>query len=123
MATRRLPILFTGLNKAMAVLGILPRWSYVEVGDDEVKVRMSWAFSARIPRASIRSAVPYEGVVYGWGAHGWRGRWLVNGSSRNIVELRIDPRADARVVVFPIRLRTLRVSVTRPEELITATAP
>ena len=120
MAVRRFPILFTGPNKAMALLGIPQRRSVVEVDDTEVRVRMSWAFRATIPLGSIRSVSRYDGPVYGWGAHGWRGRWLVNGSSSNIVELAIDPPAPARTMVFPIRLRTLRVSVTEPEAFMAA---
>jgi hypothetical protein len=116
----RFPILFTGANKAMAVLGILPRWGHLDVDDDEVRVRMSWAFHAVIPRASIQSATPYSGPVYGWGAHGWRGAWLVNGSSKNLVDLEIAPPARARTLVFPLRLRKLRVSVVDPDGLIDA---
>jgi hypothetical protein len=32
-----------------------------------------------------------------WGVHGWRGRWAVNGSSKGMVELTIDPPVRARV--------------------------
>jgi hypothetical protein len=120
VAATRFPILFTGLNKGMAVLGILPRWSFVEVDDDVVRVRMSWAFRGTIPRSSVRSASRYLGRVYGWGAHGWRGEWLVNGSSSGIVEVAIDPPARARTLGYPVELRVLRVSVTEPEALIAA---
>jgi hypothetical protein len=56
-------------------------------------------------------------------AHGWRGRWLVNGSSKDIVELTIDPPVRAYVMGAPIDLRTLYVSVTDPQALIAACAP
>jgi hypothetical protein len=58
--------------------------------------------------------------VYSWGAHGWRGRWLVNGSSKGIVELTIDPPTRAYVMGVPVTLKTLWVSVTEPEALIEA---
>ena len=61
--------------------------------------------------------------MYSWGAHGWRGRWLVNGSSKGIVELTIDPRVRAYVMGVPVKLRTLWVSVTDPDALIAAAAP
>jgi hypothetical protein len=81
---------------------------------------MSVGFSTQIPLSSVTNAAPYHGMVTGWGAHGWRGRWLVNGSSKGIVELTVDPPARAYVLGFPIKLRTLRVSVTDPDALIDA---
>ncbi len=50
----------------------------------------------------------------GWGVHGWRGRWLVNGSSHGIVVLGIDPPARARTLGLPVRLRELAVSLEDP---------
>src|SRR4051794_29013206 len=46
-----------------------------------------WTFNTTLPRSSIVSAGHTSGPVTGWGAHGWRGRWLVNGSSRGLVRL------------------------------------
>ena len=46
--------------------------------------------------------------------HGWRQRWLVNGSSHGIVVLAIDPPARARVLGVPIRVRELAVSLDEP---------
>ncbi len=119
MATaRRFPIRFTGVNRAMVVLGILRRWSYVEVDEVAVRVRLSWAFTSTFDRGSVRAAAPYRGRVLGWGAHGWRGRWLVNGSSSGIVEVELDPEGRARVTGVPVRLRTLLVAVDDPDGLI-----
>lgn len=56
----------------------------------------------------------------GWGAHGWRGRWLVNGSSKGIVVLEIDPVARGRVLGFPVRVRDLALSLEDPEGLCEA---
>ena len=116
--TRRFPIRFTGLNKAMVVLGLLPSWSWVELDDDWVRVQMSYAFRLAVPRSSIRSAARDEGRVYGWGVHGWRGLWLVNGSSRGIVRIEIEPRARGRVLGWPVRVRTLLVAVEDPSALV-----
>jgi hypothetical protein len=121
---RRFPILFTGANKAMALLGITQGSSYVEVDVAEVRVRMSWAFRATIPREHITAVAPYDGKVWGWGAHGWSGRWLVNGSARNLVELAIDPPARGSVAGFPIRhLRQLRVAVVDRDGLLAELSP
>ena len=51
---------------------------------------------AEIPRDHIASFSPGRGMVLGWGVHGWRGRWLVNGSSKGLVRLEIDPAVRAR---------------------------
>lgn len=112
---QRFPILFTGLNKAMAVLGITRSNSWVEVTDTTMEVHLGWAFRGSVPHSSIRSVGDDTAPVWGWGAHGWKGVWLVNGSSRNIVRVVIDPPAPARAVGIPVHLKVLRVSVADPE--------
>ena len=83
-------------------------------------VRMSYAFTSTIARSAIRSVTPWSGRVWGWGVHGWRQRWLVNGSSHGIVVLTIDPAARARVLGVPIRVRELAVSLDDPAGFTTA---
>ena len=83
---------------------------------------MGWGFQATIPLSSIKNAEPNDDRVYARGLHGWRGRWLVNGSSNGMVELTIDPPVRAYVAGLPITLRTLWVSVTDPDALIAAVA-
>jgi hypothetical protein len=116
----RFPIRFTGFNRSMVVLGILPSRSYVDVGDGEVRVQLGWAFALRCPRSSVRGVSRYEGRVYGWGAHGWRGEWLVNGSSKGIVRVELEPRARGRVTFWPLRVHTLLVAVEDPDGLMAA---
>ncbi|MGA9276883.1 hypothetical protein [Ilumatobacter sp.] len=119
MSGQRFPIRFTGANRAMVVLGMSSRNSFIDVGDEVVTVRMGWAFSTSIPRAAVHDAADDDRRVLGWGAHGWRGRWLVNGSSSGIVCVRIDPATSARLMSFiPVSLRELRISVDEPAELI-----
>lgn len=120
MSRLRLPIRFTGLNRAMALLGMAPRNSFVELDDHEVDVRMGWAFRTRIPRSSIRSAAEHHGTPWGFGVHGWRGRWLVNGSSKGLVRIEIAPATRARVLGVPVTLRELTVAMADPAELIEA---
>ncbi|MEI2703899.1 MAG: hypothetical protein V9E89_01250 [Ilumatobacteraceae bacterium] len=110
----RYPILFTGANKAMVVLGIIPRQAYVDLSSTDITVRMGWAFRAVIPRAAVMAAEHDDGRVTGWGVHGWRGTWLVNGSADGLVRLDIDPPVKARTAMVPVRLRTLRVSLADP---------
>lgn len=101
-------------------LGMGPKQSEVRIADDVLHVKFGWGFRTAIPLSSITKAEPGQGRVTSWGAHGWRGRWLVNGSSKGIVELTIEPAAKAHVLGVPVKLSTLWVSVTEPEALIEA---
>ncbi|HEU0089012.1 MAG TPA: hypothetical protein VFQ77_15415 [Pseudonocardiaceae bacterium] len=103
-----------------AVLGTGPRASGVELGPGAVRVRLGWAFTAEIPRRAIRSVAPDSGLVTGWGVHGLAGRWLVNGSSRGLVRVGIDPPCRARMLGIPVRLHTLRLSLDEPDAFIAA---
>jgi hypothetical protein len=114
----RFPIRFTGASRAVVLLGVVPQRFFVEVGRDSLRVKMTWAFAATMPRSSVRSAVPDNGRVMGWGVHGWRGTWLVNGSSSGIVRVEIDPPGLARMLLWPVRLRVLRVAVEDPDRLV-----
>jgi len=103
-----------------------PRRCRVQVGAEHLYVTMgagAWAFAALIPRASILRVAPDTRRVGGWGAHGWRGRWLVNGSSRGMVCVDIDPPARASCFGFPIKLRQLRLSLEDPERFVTVVPP
>jgi len=105
-----------------APLGLGPGQSDVRIEDGNLRVEMGWGFRATTPLSSIKNAEPNDDKVYAWGVHGWRGRWLVNGSSKGMVELTIDPPVRAYVAGVPITLRTLWVSVTDPDALIAAVA-
>jgi hypothetical protein len=62
--------------------------------------------------------MPDNEAVTAWGVHGWRGSWLVNGSSSGLVRFEIEPAVRALIMGIPVRLTTLRLSVTSPSELI-----
>lgn len=79
---------------------------------------MGWGFRAEIPRPAVRDIGPDDAAVLGWGVHGWRGRWLVNGSSSGLVSLEIEPAVRAWVMGMPVRLRTLRLSLVAPDEFM-----
>jgi hypothetical protein len=108
------------LKPLLSALGAGPSHSSITLDDELLRVRMSWFFRAAVPRSAITGAKPFTGVVGGWGAHGWRGTWLVNGSSKGIVSITIDPPGRARCMGVPVKLRELRVSVEEPDELIAA---
>jgi hypothetical protein len=100
-----------------------PRRCHVVVTPDRLSVEMGtggWAFSGTVPRSSITRVVRVTGPVWAWGAHGWRGRWLVNGSSRGLVQITIKPAASGRCLMFPITLRELTVSLDEPDQFVAA---
>lgn len=99
------------------LLGLWPARSGVWVGRDSLRVTMGWGFRAEIPRRAVREIGPDGAAVGGWGVHGWRGRWLVNGSSSGLARLEIEPEVQAWVIGIPVRLRTLRLSLVAPGEL------
>jgi hypothetical protein len=107
----------------MGLIGVGPRFSGVVIDDEEVRVRMGWGFYAHIPLASIHGVGSTVRPFFAWGAHGWRGRWLVNGSSKGIVAIEIDPPARGWAIGFPLRLRVVYVSLADPDGFITALAP
>ena len=68
-----------------------PGRSGVEVGADEIRVRMA-DFKLHVPRSSIRSVRRSQARLGGTtGVHASRGQLLVNGSADGLVELALDP--------------------------------
>ena len=106
----------------LGTLGMGHRVSHVTVGSDALDVRMGWAFHARVPRDRIAHVAQVERPFIGWGVHGWRGRWLVNGSLQGVVAVEIDPPIRARVTFVPVRLRTLYLSLADPDAFEAALA-
>jgi len=114
----RFPIRFDRFNRTLALVGLRARSSWVEVADDRVTVVMGWAFHLTAPRSAITSVRPDLERVTGWGVHGWRGVWLVNGSSNGMVRIDFDPKVRARSTGFPVHVAAVRVSVVDPNGLI-----
>ena len=109
-----------GLRPLFSAMGLGPRYSGVDIDQNTVHVHLGWGFWSRFPRSAVVSAAPYDGRVYGWGAHGWGGRWLVNGSSKGIVTMRLVPTQRGWVLGIPVKLRELRVSVDDRDGLLQA---
>ena len=100
----------------LTLVGMPASAAYVDVTDDEVIVKMSWGFSATIPRSSIRGVRVLDTKVISIGVHGWRGKWLVNGAADRLVALDIDPAAKARTMFIPIKLTRLTLSLENREQ-------
>lgn len=112
---------YDGLGTAvMTPLGAGRSRSRVTVLDDRVEVHQGWAFTARVPRSSISGVRRSDRTTISRGAHGWSGRWLVNGAGDGLVVLDIDPPARAKVTGVHVMLRELTVSVEDPDGLVAA---
>ena len=115
---RRFPISFDPWYRWMSgALGLRPSQSHVDVDDDQVVVRMGWAFRARFPHAAVASVAETSFRCLSRGVHGFAGQWLVNGSGDGILTIDLMPRQRAYVMGVPIRLRRLMVSVDDPAGL------
>ena len=117
---RSFPILFGKLRPLLVAVGMGPGLSGVEIDGDTMHVRMGWAFRARVPLAAVTGARTVTGRVGGIGVHGWRGRWLVNGSMDNIVGIDIEPATRALAVGIPVHLHYLSLSMEDPEAFVAA---
>jgi hypothetical protein len=121
--TTRFPLRFSSANGVLfRGLLISPGHSCVELDGDTVHVRMGWAFSARIPRRLVARAGPGKRprIPLTAGAHGWNGRWLVNGAPDGIIDIELTEPVRASVAGFPIRLKVLSVSLEDPDGFLGA---
>jgi hypothetical protein len=119
----RFPIRYSAANATLLTpMGLAPNRSFVELDDRTMRVKLGWGFSARIPRDRVVAARPVPAVRFTIGAHGWRGRWLVNGARDGLVEVDLAERVRAFVAGFPIRLRQLVVSLEDPDAFLGALA-
>jgi hypothetical protein len=106
-----------------SLLGMGPRHSGVQVDRNEMHVHMGWVFDLRIGRAQIQRAARTGRIWWAVGVHvGPKARWVVNGSTRNMVTISLEPEAVGRLFGFPVRVRSLSVSVVQPEALLIALA-
>lgn len=106
------------LGPLFAVLGMGRSRSWVVVGDGHVDVRMGSAFRVRVPLSSVVAARRRPYVWWAYGVHGFRGRWIVNGSGHGIVVLELSPPGRARLGPLGIRLRELWVSLEDPDRFL-----
>lgn len=91
----------------------------VEVTDSALLVSLGWSFRVAVPRAAIQevASVPWRRLSIG--AHGWRGRWLVNTTGGPLVRVRIDPATPGRILGVPIRVRELLLSIDDVDAFLT----
>ena len=104
------------INLLLAVTA--SRKATVELTADTLSVRLGLTWSATVPRADIRTAGHDPLRTISIGAHGWRGDWLVNTSTRGLVVLTIDPAGMARCLGYPIKVRKLHLSLADPDAFL-----
>src|SRR5215831_10852059 len=105
MTTRRerFPIRFDAWYRALSTAVLVsPSDSYVEVDGEEVFVKMAWVFRARFARSAIDIAGPRGGRPISRGVHGFRGRWLVNGSGQGLISIQLRPPQSGYVLGVPV---------------------
>jgi hypothetical protein len=121
MIPTRFPIHFDPWYRVLStVVGLPPSGAYVQLGREEIEVRMGWAFRSRFPRSAVVSTSVLDVRTINRGVHGFSGRWLVNGSGRGILSIHLVPDQRGYVTGFPVRLRELMVSVADPLALASA---
>ena len=100
-----------------------PGRSGVEVGPDEIRVRMA-GFRFSVPRDSIRSARSRARIRGTSGVHANRGRLLVNGCADGLVELALHPPSRTgrtmNTAYLSERVHTLILSLVDPDGFIAA---
>ena len=108
MTDHRMPRPNPILRVLLAVLFVRPR---LEVNRKALVVSLGWSFRVAVPRVAITSVDSLPWTRMSVGAHGWRGRWLVNTTSGPLVRITIDPATPGRLLGIPVRVRELTVSV------------
>jgi hypothetical protein len=101
-------------------VGLGPNRSALRIESGNLHVKMGWAFAADIPLTSITNAEATNQRAYTAGVHFGFGRWLVNGSTKGLVALTIDPPVQARMWRRSVTVRELWLSVTDPDAFVAA---
>ena len=104
----------------MGVLAIPEGRRYAVLDDDVFEVRLGWSFELTAPRESVVAALRDHDRIGGIGAHGWRGTWLVNTTSKGLVRIVLDPPARATVCGVPVTVTVLRLSLAEPDAFLSA---
>ena len=95
--------------------------SYVELRDDEVRLRFGWLFDQNLSLNDIESVQETDWPI--WYGAGWRtnllGQFALIGSHRGVVELTLR---DTHHVWGMLRYKRLAVSLEEPQRFVEAVA-
>jgi hypothetical protein len=117
--SQKFPISQTRAFRTLATL-FGGRHGVITLDDATVQIRFGLMFRAEVPRSAVLDAKRWTGRVGGWGAHGRHGRWLVNGSSRGIVQIQLNSTQRGSMTGLPVKVTELLVSVEDPNGLVAA---
>jgi hypothetical protein len=125
LAGQRFAISYDGSGWVASAIGAGPDRSGVEVDAGQVLVWYGRYFRLEIPRERIRLVRPSSMRLWGTrGVHGGGGRWVVNGSAQGLVELVLEPPAEAEprlgTLFTRARVGQLIVSLADPDGFIAA---
>lgn len=96
------------IRALLLVLFVRPR---IDVNRAVLVVTLGWSFRVAVPRGAIQAVDSVPWRRHSIGAHGWRGRWLVNTTPGPLVRVRIEPATTGRILGFPVRVRELTLSI------------
>ena len=102
----------------LAIFGLGPGRTNVEITGDRLRVRMGWAFRAEVPLSSVVAAYqrpnPWWNVGLGLRTN-LLGAWAVSGSWSNIVQVDVEPAVVGHVFWgFPVGIHHLLLSLDDP---------
>ncbi len=105
------------------LLGMGPASSSLRLDDITLRVRMGPWFRCSVPRTAIRHAVHAPDSWWAIGVHtDFAGHWVVNGSPRGMVQVRLEPPAAGAFFGIPIRVRWLSLGLEDPDGFLAALA-
>ncbi len=90
------------MRLVLLLTGCMLRACWVEIRDQVVEVRMSWQFCTTFFRKPIIEAAPDTDQTTGSGTHESRGMWLVNGTSKGLLRIRLAGPARVWVMGIPV---------------------
>ncbi len=110
-----------GVRWILSLLGSGPASARVTVEPTQVRIRFGWSFQMTFARdAVIGAGHAQKPFGAGMGVHGWKGRWVINGSNADIVRLTFRQPERARVIGFPVKPREIFLSLEDPDGFLAA---
>ncbi len=108
-------IAYSRLFKPLATaVGLSQGHTEASIAAGILKLRMGWAFSLQAPTSAVVSAIPVADAKWWWGCGAHvigRGRWIINGTLRGLVEINFQGPVAARALGVRVAVRSVLVSV------------
>lgn len=115
MTDNREQIAYSPLFKPLAVVvGMGPGRTEASVKAGLLRLRMGWAFNLEVPTDLVKSAAVVDDRKWWWGCGAHvigRGRWIINGTLKNLVEIHFREPVTARTLGKRMAVSSVLVSV------------